>query len=204
MRHTLPPGTEQAIGGNALDLSVDLGLAANVLNCDAKVKSIGGSNLSLHVGGTPEKPELDQSNMLFLVFFRSGGALGNVVGKVGGAGVEVADTAVGTVKVVGTGTVKTLGSVGGGLLHTAKGLATADVDGLAEGLKKTTVGTVKEGAGTALGTVGEVKDGAVDVGSAGIGKQQADAWRKATGKRWEKAWKKAQARVDKRPYPRPK
>lgn len=201
--HTLPPGAEQAIGGDALDLSVDLALAPDLLDCDARVKSIGGSSLSLHIGGTPENPAVDTSNMLFLVFFRSGGALGNVAGKVGGAGVEVADTAIGSVKVVGTGTAKTLGSVGVGILGTAKGLATADVGGMAEGLKKTTVGTVKEGAGTAAGAAGEVKGGAVDVGSAGIGKQQAEVWRKAVEDRWEKAWAKAQSRVDRMPYPSP-
>ncbi len=201
LSHTLPPGTSQAIGGDAMDLSVDLALAADVLDCNAKVKSIGGSSLALRIGGTPEQPELDTSNMLFLVFFRSGGALGSVAGKLGGAGMGVAGTAVGTVKVVGTGAVKTVGSVGGGLLKTTKGLATADVGGIAEGLKKTTVGTVKEGAGTALGTLGEVKEGAVDVGSAGIGKQQAEAWRKAVEVRWEKAWKEAQTRVDRMPYP---
>jgi hypothetical protein len=203
MRHVLPPGTEQAIGGDALDLSIDLGLSSQVLDCRAKVKSIGGTTLSLQVGGTPSQPELDRSNALFLVLFRSGGALGSVAGKFGGAGVAVADTAVGTVKEVGTGTVKTLGSVGGGLLHTAKGLATADAGGVAGGLKKTTLGTVKEGAGATVGTLGEVKEGAVDAGSAGIGKTQADAWRKSTRTRWEKAWEKAQARVDQMPYPEP-
>ncbi len=201
--HTLPQGTEQAIGGDALDLSVDLGLAVDVLDCEAKVKSIGGSNLSFRIGGTPAKPEADTSNMLFLLFFRSGGALGNVAGKLGGAGVEVADTAVGTVKVVGMGTAKTLGSVGGGLFHTAKGLATADLEGAADGLEKTTIGAVKEGAGIVVGTAGEVKDGAVGVGSAGLGQQQAEAWRNETEDRWEEAWKEAQARVDRMPYPRP-
>jgi hypothetical protein len=126
-----------------------------------------------------------------------------VVGKFGGAGLETADTAVGSVKVIGKGTAKTLGSAGGGLFHTAKGVATADVDEIGGGLKQTTAGTVKEGAGMATGTAGEVKDGAGDVGAAGIGAQQAKAWRDATHERWAKAWRKAQVRVDKMPYPAP-
>jgi len=203
LSHVLPTGTEQAVGGDAVDTSVDLALAPDILDCNVKVKSIGGSALSLDIGGTPEAPEVDASNAIFLIYARSGGAVGNVVGKFGGAGLETADTAVGSVKVIGKGTAKTLGSAGGGLFHTVKGVATADVDEIGGGLKQTTAGTVKEGAGTATGTVGEVKDGAVDVGTAGIGAQQAKAWRDATQERWAKAWRKAQARVDKMPYPAP-
>jgi len=203
LSHVLPTGTEQAVGGDAVDTSVDLALAADTLDCTVKVKSIGGSTLSLGIAGTPEEPEVDASNAIFLIYARSGGAVGNVVGKFGGAGLETADTAARSVKVMGKGTAKTLGSAGGGLFHTAKGVATADVDKIGGGLKKTTAGTVKEGVGTATGTVGEVKDGAVDVGTASIGAQQAKAWRDATQERWAKAWRNAQTRVDKMPYPAP-
>jgi hypothetical protein len=43
----------------------------------------------------------------------------------------------------------------------------------------------------------------VDVGSAGLGKKYAEAWRNGTQGRWEKAWKAAQTRVDQMPYPVP-
>jgi hypothetical protein len=47
----------------------------------------------------------------------------------------------------------------------------------------------------------EVKDGAVGVGTSGLGMEQAKAWREGTQERWEEAWKEAQSRVDRMPYP---
>ncbi|MDP8236140.1 MAG: AsmA family protein, partial [Candidatus Erginobacter occultus] len=86
----IPAGTTQALGGSALDLDVNLALASYLLDCEIDVEVAGGHVIPLAIGGTPDRPEVDTSSILFGVMLHLGGGMGRMVGNIGGAGYQLA------------------------------------------------------------------------------------------------------------------
>jgi hypothetical protein len=197
----VPAGTSQALGGNAMDLAVELSLATNVLFCDIEVKMIAGNRHKLRIRGTPDKPIIDKSSILFNVLGRFGGGIGNVVGNVGSASLDLTKTAVGSVVNVGKGAGKTVQTAGKGLLNTAKGILTADAKQIGEGARQATLGTVKDAADTITSTGKGVTDGVLDAGSTTTGSKSAADWRKNTVARWDAQWERTDELIAQIPYP---
>jgi hypothetical protein len=200
----VPAGASTTLGGDSLDLSVDLALAPEVLDTKVKVEAPAGQTLSFSVGGTPRQPALETSDVLFTLMLRSGGGIGNLAGNVGGAGAELAATTVTSAAAVGIGTAKAVGSVGLGLFDTTKGAATADLDTMLEGFHKTTAGMAEQMAGGFVDAGDKMATGTVEAGSATAGMDRTKDWRASHNERWSQAWQEAQARVREMPYPKPR
>ncbi len=199
----VPIGVSQILGGSCVDAYVDLTMAEHILDCKARVKTEDNTAV-FAVGGTPSNPKINVSTALFNLIGRPGALVGGIATDLGSAGIEVAGAAAKTTAAVGLGAIKMVGSLGKGVLQTAKGIATADLTEIGEGLKTATVGTVTEGINTAVDTAITVGEGIGDTASATIGKGDTDEWRANCEPRWDAIWQKAQQDVHAAPYPRPK
>jgi hypothetical protein len=199
----VPPGVSQALGGSCVDAYVDISMAPDILDCSAELKT-EDTKLTIYVGGTPDNPQVDKSSALFNLVRRPTDLVQGVVTDVGSAGVEVVGGAAKTTAAVGLGALKVVGSVGKGFLKTAKGVATADLEEVGDGLKTATVGTVEETVDAVVDTATTVVVGVGDTASATVGKDDTDAWRAECASRWHSLWSEARGQVNEAPYPRPK
>ena len=197
----IPAGTAQVLGGDALDLGVDMIISPEILDCDIEIEAAGGHNLSLSVGGTPDKPEVDTSGVLFSLMLHAGGGVGALAGNVGGAGVEVASAAAETTAAVGAGAANVVGSVAGGLFKAVTKTATGDLKGAVGGLSDATVGTAGQVADAAGDVAGEVAEGASSTADVAIGEDADRDWRAAVQRRWAKNWRKARELLGRMPFP---
>ena len=195
MKSMIPPGTFQALGGDAFDLSAQIATSDTLLNCEIDISMIQGSKLGMNIGGTPEKPELDTSSVLFNVFSRFGGGIGNSFSKLGGTTLGAAKTSLTTALGLGKGVTNVVGSVGKGVFKSVKGVVTLDVGEIGEGLKTTTVGTVTEAGKTVLNTGGNLIEGTGDALGSATGKTTASKWRNTKAARWVELWDKAKTTI---------
>ncbi|MBT3191738.1 MAG: hypothetical protein HN341_04215 [Verrucomicrobia bacterium] len=198
----VPTGVAGTLGGSCVDAYVDLAMAVDILDCRAKVKT-EDNTAPFAVGGTPTEPVIDKSTALFNLVGRPGALVGGVVTDVGSAGVEVSGAAAKTTLSAGKGVFKMAGSLGKGVYKTAKGVATADLGEIGDGLKTATVGTVSEGVNTVVDTASTAAKGVGDTATAAIGKDDTDAWRAGCEARWQTLWTEAQANIAEAPYPHP-
>jgi hypothetical protein len=203
----LPPGISTTLsatlGGSCLDAYADVAVAMDILDLKAKLKT-ADNTMHFAMGGTPLAPKVDKSTALFNLVGRPGALVSGVVTDVGGAGLQVVGGAAKTTAAVGKGALKVVGSLGKGLFKTAKGIATADLGEVGEGLKTTTVGTVTEAADAVVDTTTTVAAGIGDTASAAIGKGDSDAWHHGGEARWNTIWAEAKTKVAEAPYPTPK
>jgi len=178
-------------------------MAVDVLDFQLKLKT-EDNTMPFAIGGTPSDWHIDKSTALFNLVSRPTMLVGSVVTDVSSAGVEVVEGAAKTTAAVGKGALKVVGSLGKGVFKTAKGVATADLEQIGDGLKTATVGTVTETAETIVDTATAAVEGVGETATEVIGKDEADAWRDGCEARWHKQWDKACAEVLAAPYPRPK
>ena len=199
----VPAGVAQVLGGSALDLSADLALASYLLDCKIEVEASGGHRLPLVIGGTPDKPEIDTSSLLFGVMLHLGGGVESLAGNIAGTGYQVGATVAETTWAAGKGTANVVGSIGGGLFKTITSAATGNLDGVVEGLSDTTVGTAEKAAAAGGDVVGEVAKGATATTDSMIGEDADHQWRADTPRRWEESWSEAQKLLAGMPFPPP-
>jgi hypothetical protein len=178
-------------------------MAVDILDCKASVKT-ADNTLRLAIEGTPTKPVVDKSTALGNFVTRPGAIIGGLVGDASGAGIKVIAGAGKTTAAAGVGVARVVGGFGKGLFHTAKGVATADLEGIKSGLHESTIGTVTETAQTITDTTSIAADSAGDIASTAIGKAGTDAWRAGCEDRWNTLWLEAQDKVNVAPYPSPK
>ncbi|HMO49791.1 MAG TPA: hypothetical protein PKE26_02165 [Kiritimatiellia bacterium] len=190
----IPPGVAATLGGDVVDAGIRLKLADDVLDVDAVVQT-AGARFPIKVSGTPEMPRVDSGAVLLGAFGRVGGLVGNTLGNVAGAGLQVGEGALNVATSAGKGAANIVGGLGRGLFDTVKSAATLDVKGVGDGLVGTVtsvgqgaVDTVTEVGGTAFDTVGQAAR--TTTGSTG-----ADAWREGKLTRHTPAWEAAQAWV---------
>lgn len=200
VRAILPPGTEQTLGGDCLDVRVSIAVSPDLLDIDTDILT-SANRLSLSVGGTPAAPQVDTSNVLFLLLARSGGGVGSLALNLGKGTVQAADSAINTTVTAVKGVGQTVGSFLGGVLTTAKGIVTADAKTIGEGLEQATVGTVKDAVGTVTDTTGALADGVVETGRTAVGEKGASDWRKTCGLRWTNTWAAVPAALYAMPFP---
>jgi len=200
LKPMVPLGTARSLGGRVVDLSADLSVAPDLLNCDGKLKTADGS-FPIEVRGTPKEPNIDRSSVLFGVFGRLGGGPVNVAGDVAMAGVKAAGGVGKTVFSAGKGVCKTAGSLGSGVIETAKGIVTADLDEAVDGVKKATVGTLEEAAATIVDTSETAAKETVSVAKEAVGVTDAEAWQADAANRWSAQWKEAIPTLEQIPFP---
>jgi hypothetical protein len=200
-RPVVPPGTGKALGGDAMDLSVALAVSPSLLDVLVSVHTFQNKVFRLKVGGTPDKPVVDTSAVLFTVLSRFGGGIGGMVGNVADGTMAVAGTAVDAAQNVGKGVLNTAGSLKDGVFSTVGSLARADLKGVAKGVKDTVVDTTTSAADTVVDSGQGVIDGAAEAGEKTAGLHVGDAWRKATPQRWVVLEEKATALFKEMPFP---
>jgi len=198
----VPPGVIQTLGGSCVDAYVDVTMAVDVLDFRLKLKT-EDNTMPFAIGGTPSDWHIDKSTALFNLVSRPTMLVGGVVTDVGSAGVEVVEGAAKTTAAVGKGALSVVGNLGKGVFKTAKGVATADLSEVGDGLKTATVGTVTETAEAIADTATTAVKGVGDTATEVIGKDDADAWRDGCEARWHEQWDAARAEVLAAPYPRP-
>ena len=196
----LPPGTAATLGGSCLDLAADAVVSPDILDVKAAIIT-KGSTMPMSVGGTPANPQVNLGDVAGLLGARLGGQVTSMAGNVGSAGVEVAGTAVKSAVAVGQGAGRIVGALGGGLFKAVKGVATGDIKAAGEGLKDSTVGSVKAAVGTVTNVTMTAVSGVGEAAGKGSGKASADAWREGVSSRWEQEWTTTVKVVDSMPYP---
>ncbi|MDP8234761.1 MAG: hypothetical protein P9M08_00100, partial [Candidatus Erginobacter occultus] len=154
-------------------------------------------------GGTPDRPEVDTSSILFGVMLHLGGGMGRMVGNIGGAGYQLAAGATETTWAVGKGAANVVGSIGGGLFKTVTSAATGDLDGVVGGLSDTTVGTAQTAAAAGGDVAGEVGEGAAATADSTTGEGGDRRWREDTPRRWAESWSEARRFLAEMPFPPP-
>jgi hypothetical protein len=190
----LPANTAELLGGDAVDVAADLDLASDRLSCDLRVLTCADTRFSLAFRGTPARPELDTGSVLYGILVRAGGGLGATFRHAAGAGVDVVRSAVQTTRGLGQGAWRVAGSVGSGLYTTMRGVFTADLREVTDGLAQTTVGAIGETADTLLQAGGSLLGTAVR--TATHRSRAAQEWRGRNRDRWVAAWQDAQRTMD--------
>ncbi|MBN1674379.1 MAG: hypothetical protein JXR37_25250 [Kiritimatiellae bacterium] len=196
----LPPGAIGTLGGECLDLCAEVSASSAVLACAGYAQTVGG-RFPFTISGTPDSPDFSKAGVFFGILSRTGGGLGSLARGAAGATLTVAETAVDTTVAVAKGAGRMAGSVGRGLLDTARGVVTADLGTVAQGLLQATVGTVSEAVDAVGGTAETVAQGAAATGEAAAGAEEARRWRQAMLDRWSRAWAEARKAVDRRACP---
>jgi len=207
IKPALPPAISTTIattlGGSCIDVYTDVSVSEKVWDLLVQIKT-ADNTMRYAEGGTLSNRKIDTSTALGNVVTRPGAIIGGLVGNAGGAGIKVIEGAGKTTATVGEGTIKVIEGLGKGLFETAKGVATADLVGIKDGLLGTTVGTIKETASAVVDTANTAINSIGDVATSATGKDNTDAWRAGCEERWQKLWDEAQQKVESAPYPHPK
>ncbi len=203
----LTRGARTAIGGDGFDLTLFVEIGPGATPAEQQVVyryelvTDKGSRLSNELSGTLAKLDNPLPALLGDVFGNVGGRVGRLGLNVAQGGVEaakgVADTGVAAVK----GAAGTVRGLAGGALQTLKGVATLDGDAALGGLRDATVGTLTNVAGTVTGTVGAAGDGLGRTAGTALGQEGAKAWWLALDARKEKFNRDAEAWFAERPFP---
>ena len=201
------PGARTALGGSALDfrLFLEIGEGTSV-----EEQSLAGHYALVtdenhrydgDLGGTVGKPVLPFLNLF-------GDVLGNQFGRVAGLAGHVTEGGLEAAKAVtDTGAAAVRGATGvvtgaaGGLLRTARGVATLDLKEAADGLKDTTVGTVSGALDTVTETAATAGSGVARAGSAALGKEAVRRWWEAMDERAAAFETEAREWFASRPFP---
>jgi hypothetical protein len=198
----VPPGVAATVGGDVIDLGANIRLAPELLDVQAEIIS-AGARFPIAVGGTPASPQVEAGAILLGAFGRIGGLVGNSIGNVADAGLQVGAGAVNVAASVGKGAGSIVTGVGKGLFNAAKSAATLDVQGIGEGLNASATSavqgareTVVEAGATTVETIGEA-------GQVSSGRADAQQWREEKKQRFNQSWETAQAWVREAAYPRP-
>jgi hypothetical protein len=201
VQRILPRNAMTLLGGDAVDLSVDLALAPDILDCRVRTDTLGVHKLSFSLSGTPAHPEFDHTNLLYLLLSRTGGGIGLLWNNVITAGRGDVNAAWRALRDVGAGMGSMVRSEGDGIRNTANGLARGDGRQADEGLEQSTVDVVHD-AGRALEDAGtELWHGVVNTVDNVRGTAQAEAWRAHSLHRWKENWQAAVAWVHAMPFP---
>jgi len=201
LQPVLPKGTAAVIGGNAIDLGIDMCGDRSNLNGQIKISTIAGYEHSATIRGTLYKPEIstDDKALIWLVA-RSGGMVGNTLKNLSSAGLQTMISAGEVVGEVAQEAAKAVDSFGSGLWKTAKGLATLDPKDMGKGVKEMGVSVVGGAKDAVFTATGEVMEGVGDIGSSATGGKQATQWRKNATARWTNIWQTAQSNVEQRAF----
>jgi hypothetical protein len=200
VRAVLPPGTEQALGGDCLDARTSLSISPDMLDIHTDLLT-SANKLSLSVGGTPTAPTLDGGNIMLLLLARTGGGVGGVAMNLGKGTAKAADTAIDTGVMAVKGIGKTLSSFMGGVLTAAKGIVTADTKTIGQGLEHATAGSASNIVQTVKDTGKTLANGIVETGSTATGEKGAAKWRATRGSRWTATWAAVPAQLAAMPFP---
>lgn len=195
------PGINEILGGDALDLWVNVLIRQDLLDCRIDAVMDSGQKHNIVLRGTPFQPEYDKTKGLGLVFSRVTGIFGNTLANIGtsGAGAvgAVTDTVAGAIKGAG----KTVGDLGSGLAATAVSAVKLDIKGAASNLTKTAVGVVGNASGTVVDATMTLASGATQATRDASGRSSSATFRSTVEARRQKVFVEAQAWVKQQAFP---
>lgn len=197
----VPVGTAQTIGGDALDLHADFSTSQNYLSCVVKAIPVGGSELSFEIGGTPDNPEIVNSSILYNIFQRTRGGIGNQFRNMAHAGRNIYSAAAKSARAVGRGVSAAASSVGSGIANTGEGLYQGNLTKVEHGIYEGLIGPARHLADAVTGVGSAVVTGAVKAGQSYLGVAATAIWWQDLKTRWAKVWNAAIERVDREPFP---
>ncbi|OGV76438.1 MAG: hypothetical protein A3K18_12790 [Lentisphaerae bacterium RIFOXYA12_64_32] len=197
----VPPGMPREIGGDVMDVNLDVAMTAEMLDCTVAIVTPAGDSVSLKVGGTPRQPVVDEDRMRSMRGDRTDEAGLNALRNVGGTGKELGGTAFSSVAAVGKGTGKMVGGFVIGLFKTVSSVSQGHMSGAGTGLRDTTWATVTDTAGMLGNTVACLAKGARRTGSAVVGGDRDQVWRADVQRRWSQSWEEACKNVQEKPFP---
>jgi hypothetical protein len=184
------------LGGDAVDIAVDLRRRADGPDGQILLKTIAGHRYQATVSGSLEEPSIQIADAaLSLVLNRSGGVLGNMYDNLRSATSRAFKEGIETTGDIATGVSKSVGSFGEGFADAAKGIFTLDSSGISKGL--TEMGTaLTGGTKNALFTAGGgLIEGVGNVTGRLTGDEAACQWREDIPDRWEQVWNDARDTV---------
>ena len=187
------PGLASVLGGNSLDLAVELGLGQEMLDCQITATMDSGQIHKQSIGGSPFSPDYDKDQVLGLVFGRITGVLSGTVSNLANTGMEVAATVADTTTTAVKDAGKAVAGVGKGLFRTIRSVATLDLGGAASNLTDTAVGAVADTANTVTGAATNLTTGVSNAARTAAGSTTSEAFRKEVRSRSEKTFAAAKA-----------
>ena len=195
-------GVSQAIGGDIMDVNVDVALAAEMLDCAIAIITPAGDALRQKIGGTPRQPLEDPGGIRGVVGARAKEAGLNTIGSVAGTGGELGRTAVSSTIAAGKGAGKTVWGIATGLFKTASSVSKGNMSAAGGNLWDTASAGVTNTADMLGSSGASLAAGVVKAGSATGGGDRDQMWRADTQQRWVRSWEEARTSVENKPFPR--
>lgn len=199
----LPANTAAILGGDAVDVLVDLGCADGSLTGRVVTETIAGYQYEATISGTLAEPTLQtDSDALAYVLSRSQGGLGNTIRNLRLAGASAASGVTDAATNLAEGTIKTVGSFGHGLVETAKGIVTLDSSDVGQGTKEMGAALTGDAKDAVFGAGGEIVQGVGEISDSLTGDEIAEEWRANIPARWTTAWRDAMDTGERASLPR--
>ena len=197
----IPPGMMQTLGGDILDVSLDVVMTVARLDCTVAMETPAGNALSLKVGGTPFRPQVNDGSLRGLLGDRAGEAGLNTLKNVAGTGEELGRTALSSGVTAGAGAGKLLTGIATGLFKTVFSAAKGNLPAAGGNLLKTAAVTLPNSANLIGHTGASLWHGAGKTGSAALGGDRVQVWRGDIERRWAKSWEAAGKSIAQKPLP---
>ncbi len=199
----VPSWAPQILGGYALDLNVTTTYSPAWVTYNVGLTTSQGNQFSLPASGPPGHLVVDQTATLYNILARSGGLVGHWGRNLQGATVGVGSTALSGVKTIYNGAESTVRNVAGGLWTTTKGVLTANVGEIEQGLRRSTVDAANDFTDSLLQASRGLVSGTVGAGTTLIGGNAELFWRQGAPGRWQQAWRAVPAQLESMPFPPP-
>jgi len=186
---SLPENTASMLGGNAIDLAIDLQYEDDEIEGSVRIDTIAGYRHEATLSGIPSDPVVaTDSDALSYVLARTRGTLAAVGRNVWLAGEQVVRDGVGIAIDLAETTAHAVGSFGGGLWQSLKGIVTFSGNKISRGAKQ--MGTALTGGAkdAVFGAGGEVIEGVGAITDNLTGDATASAWREDIPTRWTNTW----------------
>ena len=194
-------GLPTAMGGDIADLSLDVALSPELLDCTVDLVTPASKALSLKVGGTPRQPLVEPGGWQALLGDRAGEAGLNILKDAGGSGADLGRTALSLGTDTGRGAGSTLAGILKGLFRSAANLSRGEVSAAGSSLRDTASSAVTGTADMLERAPAHLAAGARHVGSVFRGGDRDAAWRADIQRRWAENWAAARQSVAQRSFP---
>lgn len=172
----VPTGVRTAVGGSGLDMKIRLALTAAAVDLQGRAQTDQEHGYPVGIHGSLTSPDVNLGPIAAALAMRFGGSAVNLTKNLAGAATDLGKGATEGVAEISKGATKAVSLIGGGLLHTSKGVLTGHLDEAAEGLKEASVGSLDEVAEGAKGTAHKVSESAKDSVESSTGENRNEAW----------------------------
>jgi hypothetical protein len=198
----IPPTTDVTLGASGFDAAIALILDTDSIRVDGSGTSDKNVQYQgIKVRGPLDAPEITMGTLLAGAYSRVADGLVNLGLKGLGAGVDIVEGGLGVVKAVGKGTLEVGKNIGESVLELGAGAVTLDQQKLKQGIKGTTVDTVKLSSDTVRDSGSVTRKSLEQSASQLKGHTQLEAWDDGIAERFQKAMQAAEEDLANMPFP---